>query len=74
MLQNAQAQTVWRSDDFARFEIGRLPDGREEWLEFWIRNHLLGDFAGLVEICRRAYKRHAMEIDRADKQDKLKEH
>lgn len=25
----------------------------------------------LVEICRRAYKRHAMDVDRADKQTKL---
>jgi hypothetical protein len=34
----------WRPDDFARFEIGRLPDGREEWLEFWLHNHLLPAF------------------------------
>ena len=40
-------EPVWRSGDFARFEIGRLPDGREQWLEFWLRNHLLGDFASL---------------------------
>jgi hypothetical protein len=40
-------EPVWRSADFARFEIGRLPDGREEWLEFWLRNHLLADFASL---------------------------
>ena len=33
-----------RSGDFARFEIGRLADGREEWLEFWLRNHLLPEF------------------------------
>ena len=32
-------------DDFARFEIGRLPDGREEWLEFWRHNHLLAEFS-----------------------------
>jgi hypothetical protein len=38
---------VWRGRDFARFEIGTLPDGREEWLEFWLRNHLLGDFSEL---------------------------
>lgn len=35
----------WRPEDFARFEVGRLPDGREEWLEFWRHNHLLPDFA-----------------------------
>jgi hypothetical protein len=27
----------------------------------------------LIEICRRAYKRHAMDLDRADKQAKLSE-
>jgi hypothetical protein len=46
-LGNVREEAVWRSRDFARFEIGRLPDGREEWLEFWIRNHLLGDFQDL---------------------------
>jgi len=46
-LAGIRAEPVWRSRDFARFEIGRLPDGREEWLEFWIRNHLLGDFQSL---------------------------
>jgi hypothetical protein len=34
----------WRPQDFRRFLIGRLPDGREEWLEFWRRNHLLAPF------------------------------
>ncbi|MCI0335306.1 MAG: hypothetical protein L0228_19020 [Planctomycetes bacterium] len=34
----------WRPDDFRRFCIGRLADGREEWLEFWRRNHLLPPF------------------------------
>jgi hypothetical protein len=37
----------WRPEEFARFEIGRLPDGREEWLEFWTHNHLLPDFSEL---------------------------
>jgi len=46
-LGPVREEPVWRSRDFARFEIGRLPDGREEWLEFWIRNHLLGDFKSL---------------------------
>ncbi len=46
-LEGIRAEPVWRSKDFARFEIGRLPDGREEWLEFWIRNHLLGNFDAL---------------------------
>jgi hypothetical protein len=35
----------WRRDDFARFEIGRLTDGREEWLEFWLHNQLLPEFS-----------------------------
>lgn len=37
----------WRPDAFRRFAIGRLPDGREEWLEFWKANHLLPPFAEL---------------------------
>ncbi|RIK87648.1 MAG: hypothetical protein DCC67_01620 [Planctomycetota bacterium] len=44
-----RAVHAWRSDDFARFEIGTLPDGRQEFLEFWIRNHLLADFVTLKE-------------------------
>jgi hypothetical protein len=31
----------WRPGAFRRFQIGTLPDGREEWLEFWKENHLL---------------------------------
>lgn len=34
----------WRPDSFRRFVLGRLPDGREERLEFWRRNHLLAPF------------------------------
>ena len=37
----------WRPSDFRRFQIGRLADGREEWLEFWRHNHLLAPFADL---------------------------
>ena len=37
----------WRPNDFRRFQIGRLPDGREEWLEFWRHNHLLPPFGDL---------------------------
>jgi hypothetical protein len=37
----------WRMHAFRRFQIGRLPDGREEWLEFWRENHLLPPFAEL---------------------------
>jgi hypothetical protein len=37
----------WRPNDFRRFLVGRLPDGREEWLEFWRHNHLLAPFAEL---------------------------
>jgi hypothetical protein len=46
-LAAAREAPVWRSRDFARFEIGRLPDGREELLEFWLHNHLLPDFETL---------------------------
>lgn len=38
---------AWRPDDYRRFIIGRLPDGREERLEFWRRNHLLAPFPEL---------------------------
>lgn len=37
----------WRPGSFRRFQVGRLPDGREEWLEFWRDNHLLPPFAEL---------------------------
>jgi hypothetical protein len=37
----------WRSDSFQRFLLGRLADGRDEWLEFWRTNHLLPPFADL---------------------------
>lgn len=37
----------WRPHDFRRFCIGRLTDGREEWLEFWRHNHLLAPFSEL---------------------------
>jgi hypothetical protein len=48
LLSGAIDGPSWRPDDFMRFEIGRLRDGREEWLEFWLRNHLLPDFAELA--------------------------
>lgn len=38
----------WRPKVFRRFLLGRLPDGREEWLEFWRANHLLAPFAELA--------------------------
>jgi len=44
LFQKAVALPVWRSKDFARFEIGTLPDGRQELMEFWLRNHLLSDY------------------------------
>jgi hypothetical protein len=34
----------WRATDFRRYQIGVQPNGREEWLEFWFRNHLLAPF------------------------------
>ena len=38
----------WRADSFRRFRLGALPDGRDEWLEFWKANHLLPPFADLL--------------------------
>ncbi len=40
---------TWRPADFRRFQIGVLPNGKEEWLEFWFRNHLLAPFVTLYE-------------------------
>lgn len=40
---------TWRGEDFRRFVLGLLPDGKEELLEFWIRNHLLEDFETLYQ-------------------------
>jgi hypothetical protein len=37
----------WRPGAFRRFQIGTLPDGREEWLEFWRENHLLAPYEEL---------------------------
>ncbi len=37
----------WRPGSFQRFLLGCLPDGRDEWLEFWRNNHLLPPFADL---------------------------
>ncbi len=38
----------WRPGAFRRFQIGALPDGREEWLEFWRENHLLAPHSELL--------------------------
>jgi hypothetical protein len=45
--QPATEGPSWRPGDFRRFLLGRFPDGREEWLEFWRHNHLLAPFAEL---------------------------
>jgi hypothetical protein len=37
----------WRPGAFRRFRLGSLPDGQEEWLEFWRENHLLAPFLEL---------------------------
>jgi hypothetical protein len=37
----------WRPGAFRRFLLGNLPDGQEEWLEFWRGNHLLAPFPEL---------------------------
>ena len=41
--------------DFRRFRIGRLEDGREEWLESWRHHHLLAPFE---EFFARREERH----------------
>jgi hypothetical protein len=38
----------WRKHDFRWFAIGTLPDGQEEWLEFWRANHLLAPYPELA--------------------------
>jgi hypothetical protein len=38
---------TWRPNAFRRFQVGTLPSGREEWLEFWRENHLLAPFPEL---------------------------
>ena len=45
--QNLTEGVTWRRGDFRRFQIGTLANGREEWLEFWFRNHLLPPFPEL---------------------------
>ncbi len=50
LFVDTPAETAtWRGEDFRRFVLGSLPDGKEELLEFWIRNHLLDDFAALYQ-------------------------
>lgn len=38
----------WRAHAFRRFRLGELPDGKDEWLEFWRENHLLAPHADLL--------------------------
>jgi hypothetical protein len=53
----------WRPHAFRRFQIGQLPDGREEWLEFWRTNHLLPPFAELIARCEQgAYGGRALSF------------
>src|SRR5438445_329061 len=40
---------TWRVQDFRRYQIGVLPNGKEEWLEFWLRGHLLAPFPQLYQ-------------------------
>ena len=47
LLGTAEEAHSWRPADFRRFVIGRLPDGRDELLECWRRNHLLRPFPEL---------------------------
>jgi hypothetical protein len=43
----------WRPGAFRRFRIGTLPDGRDEWLEFWRENHLLPPYNELLSRAER---------------------
>jgi hypothetical protein len=47
LLTAAREAQSWRPNEFRRFEIGTLPDGRPERLEFWRQNHLLAPFPEL---------------------------
>ena len=40
----------WRPGAFRRFVVGTLPDGQEEWVEFWRENHLLAPFPELLAL------------------------
>lgn len=46
--QPAAEGPSWRAGAFRRFRIGTLPDGQDEWLEFWRENHLLAPHADLL--------------------------
>lgn len=46
-LANCREGHSCRPADFRRFVVGTLPDGREERLEFWRRNHLLAPWIEL---------------------------
>jgi len=37
----------WRPGAFRRFRSSMLTEGREEWVEFWLKNHLLDPFPDL---------------------------
>ena len=39
----------WRPSAFRRFQVGTLASGQEEWLEFWMHNHLLAPFGEIFE-------------------------
>ncbi len=47
LLTGLREGASWRPADFRRFVIGSLADGRDEYLEFWRRNHLLAPFSEL---------------------------
>src|SRR5439155_26678820 len=44
----AEEGPSWRVHAFRRFRLGTLPDGKDEWLEFWRENHLLAPYAELL--------------------------
>jgi hypothetical protein len=44
LLAGLREGPSWRPQDFRRFVVGTLADGRDEYLECWRRNHLLAPF------------------------------
>ena len=52
----------WRPGHFRRFRLGAEAEGREEWLEFWLRNHLLAPFPDLYAQRTRGLRRTSDSI------------
>ena len=48
LLRDAVEGPSWRPDDFTRFQIGTLPDGKPGWADFWVRSPLLDPYPALA--------------------------